>query len=171
MACSSASWRGSGRNTDMFSKSVKSESITCLVTSATIRFAHHQAQVFDRSRPADGAIAHEAGRLVVPLGVQVIDGVLQRGGGAVVVFGRHEHVPVEGRDLRGPPLGVRMAVAAERRRNRLIQQRQLVVRDVDQLEAGVSTLRGKLECPARYRDVVAAGTGASGNDGDIHARD
>jgi hypothetical protein len=55
-------------------------------------------------------VAHEAGGLVVPLAIEEIERVLQRGRDAVVVLGRHKDVPVERRDLLGPRSCVRLRV-------------------------------------------------------------
>ena len=74
-----------------------------------LQLAHHQAQVLDRAGAADGAVADEAGGLVVPLGEQEVDGVLQRAGGRVVVLRGDEDEAVERADLRRPGLRVRLA--------------------------------------------------------------
>jgi hypothetical protein len=51
--------------------------------------------MLDRPRAAGRAVADEARRLVVPLGVDEIDGVLERAGNAVIVLRRDEDEPVE----------------------------------------------------------------------------
>jgi hypothetical protein len=55
----------------------------------------------------------------------------------MVVLGRDDDEPVEGRDLRRPLLGVVVLILTERGRQRLIEVRQRVVAQVDQLELGV----------------------------------
>ena len=106
------SWRASGLKVVKFSKSVKSEKRHLVAHGRDLHLGHHQPQVLHRARPAGAAVADEAGRLVVPLGVQEIDRVLERAGGAVVVLGRHEDVAVEGSDLRRPRLRVLLGVLA-----------------------------------------------------------
>src|SRR5690606_40151378 len=61
----------------------------------------------------DAAVAHKADRLVVPLAVEEVEGVLQRSGEAVVVLGRHERERIGRRDPLDPGLGVVVLVVAE----------------------------------------------------------
>jgi two-component system nitrogen regulation response regulator GlnG len=131
------------------------------------QFAHHQAQVLDRARTTGAAVADEAGGLVVPLAVQEIDRVLQRGRSGVVVLRRHEDEGIETRDLRRPDLGVRLAVLAQRRRQRLVEQRQLEVGDVDQLELRVAAPGSDAEHPFRHRLGLAARSRAADDDTDL----
>ena len=62
----------------------------------------------------DAAVADEADRLVLPLAVQVVEGVLQRRAERVVVLGHHEHDGVGAIDDRAPLLGVVVLVLPER---------------------------------------------------------
>jgi hypothetical protein len=41
-----------------------------------LEFGHDQAQVLDGAGAAGAAVADEAGRLVVPLGVEEVDGAI-----------------------------------------------------------------------------------------------
>lgn len=132
---------------------------------------HHQPQVLNGSGAAVEAIADEPGRLVVPLGEQEVDSVLQRRGHGVVVLGRHEHEPVEGGDRLSPPLGVRVLVVADGGGQRFVEQGQFVVGQVDDLEGGLPTVVGSmvgrhLMDPAGYEFCSPARTGASDDDGD-----
>jgi hypothetical protein len=61
---------------------------------------------------------------------------LQDAGGAVVVLRGDEDEAVEGGDLLGPLLRVLALVLAHRRGQRLVQVRQRVVPQVDELELG-----------------------------------
>ena len=69
-----------------------------------LHLRQHQTQLLDRARSAGSAIADEASRLVVPLGEQKIDRVLERAGDSMVVLGRDEDVGVKRADLGGPRL-------------------------------------------------------------------
>ena len=73
-----------------------------------LHLRHHQTQMLDRARSAGAAVANKASRLVVPLGEQKIDRVLERARSAMVVLGRDENVGVETADLGGPRFGVRL---------------------------------------------------------------
>ena len=69
----------------------------------------------------------------------------------VVVLGRDDDEAVERGDLLGPALRVRLAYWPSDGGYRLVEVRQLVVEQVDQLELGVVALRGDLEDPAGDR--------------------
>src|SRR5579871_3819587 len=129
--------------------------------------AHDEAQMLDGARSSDAAVAHESRGLVVPLAIEVVDRVLERGGGAVVVFRRHEDVSVEGADLRSPSLRVLVGVPPERRRQRLVEERQLVLGDVDELELGVLAPLRQAVNPARDGLVVTPRARAPGHDRDL----
>ena len=100
--------------------------------------------MLDRAGGAVDSVADERGGLVVPLGVEVVDRVLERGRGRVVVLGSDEDVCGEGGDLLRPAFGVRLALPARDWRGRLIEQGQVVVGYVDDLEARVLTFGGVL---------------------------
>src|SRR5712691_288311 len=55
-----------------------------------LHLGQHQAQLLDRAHSAYAAVAHEASRLVVPLGKQKINRVLERAGDAMIILGRNE---------------------------------------------------------------------------------
>jgi hypothetical protein len=120
--------------------------------------------VFHRSCPARAAVADEPGRLVVPLGEEEIDRVLERAADAVVVLRRHEDVAVEGSDLRRPLLRVLLGVLTLRRRHRLVEQRQVEIPDVHQLELGIGPLPREIVSPPRDGLADAPGTCASNDD-------
>ena len=67
----------------------------------------------------------------------------------------------------GPALGVRLAVLAERRRHGLVEERQVEVREVDELELGVAALLGEVVDPPGDGFAVAAGAGAAEDDADL----
>jgi hypothetical protein len=74
-----------------------------------------------RGASASGrAVRDEPDCLVVRLGVEEVDRVLQDARGAVVVLGSDDDEAVEGRDRRGPPASVLVLVLPERRRERLV---------------------------------------------------
>src|SRR5207253_6062378 len=75
-----------------------------------LHFCQVQPQLLDRACSTGAAVANEAGRLVVPLGKQKIDRVLERAGGSMVVLGRDENVGIETVDLSGPYFGVSFTV-------------------------------------------------------------
>src|SRR6476659_6339121 len=58
-----------------------------------LQLAGHEAEVLGGARATDRPVGDEADRLVVPLGVEVVDRVLEHAGGAVVVLGRHHTNP------------------------------------------------------------------------------
>src|SRR5258705_11949155 len=60
-----------------------------------LQFSHHQTQTLYRAYPRCAAVADEASRLVDPLVVEEINGILERSRSPVIVFGRHEDVGVE----------------------------------------------------------------------------
>src|SRR5215472_2500086 len=64
-----------------------------------LQFAGDQPQVLGGPGAADRAVGDESDGLVVPLGVEVVDGVLQHAGGAVVVLGGDDDEPVKGGNL------------------------------------------------------------------------
>lgn len=74
----------------------------------------------------------------------------------MVVFGRHEHEGVEGRDLGGPVLGVLLAVLALRRRDGFVQQRQVEILEVDEFVLRVGARAGDVGNPPRDGFAVAA---------------
>ena len=126
--------------------------------------AHHQSKLLDGARSADGAVADESGGLVVPFAKEKVDRVLERAGRRMVVLGGDEDERVEGRDLRGPGLRVRLRVLVHRGRHRLVQERQIEGRDVDNLERRVVPLRSDVVDPARDGLGLATGTGAADDD-------
>ena len=70
-------------------------------------------------------------------------------------------------DLGGPGLRVRLGVLPERGRHRLVEVRQVVVGDVDELVLGVAALLGDVEHPAGDGFAVAARAGAADDDRDL----
>src|SRR5690606_26216708 len=123
-----------------------------------------------RADTATGAVADESGGLVVPLGVQVVERVLQRSGEGVVVLGDHEHEAVVGVDRGGPVLGVRVGVLAHDRGHGLVQERQVDLGQVDEVHGGLSgrhgrVFRGGFDDPVGDEGAPTAGTGAAGDDG------
>src|SRR5882724_3260271 len=97
-------------------------------------FAHYQPQVLYRSDTASAAIPDKSGGFVVPFAEEKIDRILQRRRGAMVVFGGDENVGVERGNLFAPRLRVRLAVLMHRGWYRLIEERQLVIVDIDDLK-------------------------------------
>src|SRR6266478_4432819 len=130
-----------------------------------LQFPHHQSQMLHRACPRCAAVADESRRLVDPLVVEEINGILERARRPVVVFGRHEDVGVEGGDLRRPLLGVLMGVLAHHRRHRLIEEWQVEVFDVHKFKIGVAPLLRNVVNPFGHGLALAAGPRASEDDG------
>jgi hypothetical protein len=83
-----------------------------------LELTHDEAQVLDGAGTTCAAVADEPGGLVVPFGIEVVDGVLQHTGRSVVVLRCHEHEAVVGRDGGRPLLRVVVGVHAHRGRGR-----------------------------------------------------
>jgi hypothetical protein len=105
-----------------------------------LQFGHDQPQILDCAAARHAAVTDETGRFVVPLRIEEIDRVLQRAGRRVIVLRRDENETIERSDLRRPLFGVRLRILPQARRQRLVEQRQVVVFDVDELEFGVGAL-------------------------------
>ena len=131
-----------------------------------LQLPRNQAQVLDRASPAHGAVRHEADGLVVPLGEEVVDRVLEHAARGVVVLRRHDHEAVVAGNLLGPPQGVRILVLPQLRRALLVEVRQREVAQVDQLEGRVVALSGEVGHPVGDLLTVAAGSGAADDDAD-----
>jgi hypothetical protein len=95
---------------------------------------------------------------------QVVDRVLERGVEAVVVLGRHEDERVGGIDERGPVLGVLLGVLPQPRVVRLVEQRQVQLRQVGHLDVEAAVLPGALGDPGGDGRADAAGTGGADDD-------
>lgn len=67
--------------------------------------AHHCTQVLHSTCTSSSTIADEPSRLTVPLIPQVIDGVLEYSGNAVIVFTSHKYIGTIRSDLIGPEPG------------------------------------------------------------------
>lgn len=132
-----------------------------------LQFAGDAAQVLHGAGAAGAAVADEADGLVGPLGVQEVDGVLQGAGHGAVVLRGDDDEAVEGRDLLRPGVGVRLGVLAHRRGVGLVEQRELVVEQVDDFEVGVGALGGGLVDPAGDGLAVPSRAGASDDDADL----
>jgi hypothetical protein len=89
----------------------------------------------------------------------------QGGGDAVVVLGGDKHIGVEGANLLAPRFGVIMTVLAEARRHRLIEEREVKGRYVDQLEFGIIPLLRNFVDPVGDRFIVPSWARAPGHDG------
>ena len=109
-----------------------------------------------RSAPA---VSDAGDRHAVPLGVEVVDGVLQRRVVAAVVLGHDEDDGVERLDERGPAAGVLVGVVALGRHLGLVEQREGELAQVDRDELDV--LRGQPRTqaatwwPIRFGRVLA----------------
>jgi hypothetical protein len=60
-----------------------------------LQFGHNQSQILDGTCSPGPSIGNESGRFVVPLVLQKIDGIFERGGSAVVVLRRDKDIAVE----------------------------------------------------------------------------
>src|SRR5712671_5768925 len=123
--------------------------------------ACHKAQVLDGPRTAGTPVGHEPDGLVVPLGVQVVDRVLQDPGGAVVVLRSDDYEPVQRGDPRRPLAGVVVLVLTGRGRHRLVQMRQRIIPQIDQLVLRVPAPGSLPMNPSGDLLSLAVGSGAA----------
>ncbi len=117
--------------------------------------------MFGGTGAADSAVGDDAHRLVVPLGVEEVDGILEHTRRGVVVLRGHEHEPVEAADGRCPVLGVRVLVLPHHRRQGLVQVWERVVDKVDELELGIRPVPSLVHHPAGDLLASPARAGAS----------
>src|SRR6478609_9588020 len=127
----------------------------------------HQTQLRDRARSAGAAVADEASRLVVPLGEQKIDRVLERAGDSMVVLGRDEDVGVKRADLGSPRFGVRLTVLPHYWWRRLVEKGQVEIFDVHEFELRVAALLRDFVNPFSHGLAISARARASNNDGNL----
>src|SRR6266581_2524481 len=120
-----------------------------------------------------GAIAHEASRLAIPLGIDPVDRVLEHRGGAVIVLWGDEDEAVGLRDRGGPPLHDFVLVRRATRHGRrqwLIEERHRKVAQIEKPSIDTLALLQVLQDPLRGLFRESALAGASNNDGnDGHA--
>jgi hypothetical protein len=114
------------------------------------------------------AVADDPGGLVVPLPVDVVQGVLQGSGKGVVVLGNEEDEAVEAVDEFAPGAGVVVLVLLEVRVARLVEVAELVVGKVDEFVVGAAVGTGSLQCPGG--DLVAAASGAGASEDECDAK-
>src|ERR1700682_5154443 len=117
-----------------------------------------------RAAPTPPAIAHEADRLAVEFLVGAVERVLQHRARAVVVLGRHDDQAVECRELAGPEPCRLVIDRPVGRRPRLVEERQRVIAQVDELEGKVGALLGDLVDPVRGLFAEAAFSGRADHD-------
>src|SRR5207302_4826459 len=131
------------------------------------------SELLDAARAHGGAIAHEGGRLAIPLGIDPVDGVLEHRGGPVVVFGGDEDEAVGLRDRGGPSLHDLVLVRRATRHGRrywLIEEWHRKVAKIEKPSVDALALLQVLQNPLRglFRETALAN--ASDNDGnDGHA--
>ncbi len=75
-----------------------------------LEFCHDQPQVLHGPYAPDAAVTDKSRRLIVPFLVQEIDGILERTGGAVIVFGGHKYIPIKRGNLLRPDFGMLLRV-------------------------------------------------------------
>ena len=114
-----------------------------------------------------GAVVHDACDLVVELGGNEIEGVLQRAGDRVVVLGRDEDEGVELFELRTPGLRVVVGVHLRAGGDHLVEQGQVEAAEVDDLGADIIIGSQLLLDPVHDLRVESLRAGGSGNDGDV----
>src|SRR4051812_8256905 len=132
-----------------------------------LQLAADETKVFHRARAAGRAVGDEPHGLVVPLGIEIVERVLENAGGAVVVLGRDHHESVERVDLRRPLPRVIVLVLAEGWRHGLVKMREGIVTQVDELEVGVAALRCAVVHPARDLLSIAVRAGAAEDDSNL----
>lgn len=141
-----------------------------------VRVGHDPPPVLHRAGARERAVADEGDRLLHPLDVEDVEGVLQSSRHRVVVLGGDEDVPVERGDLLGPRGGGGVLVlAVGRTGNRgLAQQREVELGQVHQLVGHIIRLRALLVSghlvhePGSDLLAVAAGTGAADDHANAH---
>ena len=121
----------------------------------------------DRAGATAEAVAHQADRHGLPLGVEGVDGVLQRGGVAAVVLGHGEDHRVVLLDALRPGLGALLGVVAHGRQLGLGQERQVHLGEVDDVE--LEACGGLVRDPPGDGRADAGGAGAADDDADLHA--
>src|SRR5262249_24226575 len=126
----------------------------------------NQPHVFDGARATRAPVTDKGGCLVVPFVIEVVDRVLERPGGAVIVLGRHEHERIEGFDLLGPLFRVLMRVLAKGGQYRLIEQWEVEVSDVNELDVGIPALFRQAIDPMCDSAIAPSWPRASGHDCD-----
>src|SRR5436190_12129645 len=123
--------------------------------------------MLDGASATGAAVPDEPGRLVVPLAEEVVDGVLERPGGRVVVFRRDEHEGVERPDLRCPRLRMRLRALVHRWRERLVEEREVERRDVHDLEGCIGPPGRDAMDPPSDRFGLTPWAGTSDDDSDV----
>src|SRR6266850_1609986 len=131
------------------------------------------SELLDAAGAHGGAIAHEANRLAIPLGIDPVDRILEHRGGSVVIFGRDEDETVGLRDRSGPFLNhfVREGGTARRgRRCYLIEERHRKIAKIEKPRVDPFALLQMLQDPLRglFREAALAGaSNNNGNDGHV----
>src|SRR5256885_615234 len=112
----------------------------------------------------DASIADKSRGLVLPFPVQEIERVQQRRRRAIIVFRRDEYECVRGIHAFAPPLRVVPGVLPTDWVLRLVDQRQIEIREVDEARIEAAMFLRKLMEPFGRRCSDAGGPGA-GDDG------
>src|SRR5260370_14564777 len=110
-------------------------------------------QLLDAAGGGDAPVAHEGGRLPIPLRVDPIERVLQHRGWPEVVLGSDEDKAVCGCYLCGPSLDdlIRVRRATWRGRcHRFIEERHRIVAKVEQSSFDVAPLPEEVKDPPRW---------------------
>src|SRR3984893_6861714 len=100
-----------------------------------LKLDRHLPELLDTARAHGTAVAHERGRLAVPLGIDPVDRILQHGRRAVVVFRGDEHEPVRRGDGGGPlfhHLVLVWSAAGRGRRHRLVKEGHRKITKIEQ---------------------------------------
>src|SRR6266850_2254993 len=130
-------------------------------------------ELLDAAGAHSGAIAHEANRFAIPLGIDPVDRILEHRGGSVVIFGGDEDETVGLRDRSGPFLNrfVREGGTARRgRRCHLIEERHRKIAKIEKPRVDPFALLQMLQDPLRglFREAALAGaSNNNGNDGHV----
>src|SRR3974377_2627367 len=86
-------------------------------------YVEKRPKLLDSPRPPRRAVTDKTGGLFIPFRVGVIEGVLQHGWNAVVVFGGNEDIAIETGDLLLPPLRNRILRRHPSIRRHLVEKR------------------------------------------------
>src|ERR1700730_7324101 len=133
-----------------------------------LKLDHRLAELPAAACAPSRAIAYEASRLAIPLGIDPVDRVLEHRGGSVVILGGDEDEAVGLCDRRSPSLNapvLESRAARSGRRYWLIEERHRKLSKIEQPSVDAIALLQVLQNPLRglFRETAVAC--ASNNDG------
>jgi hypothetical protein len=103
----------------------------------------------------------------VELGPKIVEGILQHGRNAVVVFRGDEDVTVKAGDLLAPAQRHLVLRRRNVQRHLFLEERHWIIAEIDNLEIGVIALLGDIEQPGRRDIGEPPRTGRADDDSDF----